>query len=319
MSPDGLENKSIKPEAIMWLQQLEENGWADTVRIEVEFTSSEIEAVYFDYPSELHCQDAGTNPPDCEDEPDDDDPHYPTNTPGSWDPNDIIGPAGFGEKQWTASNQKLPYMIRFENDPDLATAPAQTVIITQQLDSTLDARTFRLGEFGFGNMVFSVPANRSAYSGRLDVRDSVGVYVEVIAGIDIIANQVFWMFSSIDPTTGVAPTNPLIGFLAINDSLHHGEGFVTYTIRAKQGAKTGDVVNAQARIIFDVNDPIDTPAIFNTLDADLPVSRVQALPNKIDTPRVEINWSGTDDSTGAPQPRFTSPKRAAEKFMSIIV
>src|SRR3712207_7223047 len=38
-------------------------------------------------------------------------------------------------------------------------------------------------------------------------------------------------------------------------------------------SRTGDVVDAQARIIFDSNDPIDTPPIFNTLDAGKPASR----------------------------------------------
>ena len=39
--------------------------------------------------------------------------------------------------------------------------PAQKVIVRQSLDSDLDLRTFRLGSFGFHNLVFNVPENRS--------------------------------------------------------------------------------------------------------------------------------------------------------------
>jgi len=132
----------------------------------------------------------------------------------------------------------------------------------------------------------------------LDVTDSLGVFVDFTAGIDVITNEVFWIFKSIDPATGLAPTNPLAGFLPVNDSLHHGEGFVNYTIRPKEDAQTGDVINAQARIIFDVNDPIDTESIFNTIDSDYPTSRVQSDFLTVDTARYIINWTGEDKGSG---------------------
>ena len=64
------------------------------------------------------------------------------------------GPRGAGDEKWVAVSARLPYKIRFENDPELATAPAQVVTIEQTLDSTLDARSFRLGPFGFGDFTF---------------------------------------------------------------------------------------------------------------------------------------------------------------------
>ncbi|MCP4347258.1 MAG: hypothetical protein GY795_17235, partial [Desulfobacterales bacterium] len=200
----------------------------------------------------------------------------PIDNRGPIDPNDITGPEGYGEKYWISISQNMFYTIRFENDPELATAPAQVVTIRQTLDSDLDPRTFRLGSFGFGEHVFNVPENTSYYSDRLDMTDSFGIYVDVNAGIDINTNEVFWIFRSIDPATGQAPTDPFAGFLPVNDpETHVGEGFVNYTIKAKETAVTGDVIDAQARIIFDVNDPIDTPPIFNTIDADLPSSQLE--------------------------------------------
>ena len=47
----------------------------------------------------------------------------------------------------------MNYKIRFENVIN-ATAPAQKVFITSDLDSDLDYRTFRLGPVGFGNFTY---------------------------------------------------------------------------------------------------------------------------------------------------------------------
>ena len=65
------------------------------------------------------------------------------------DPNNIIGPAGFGDQNFVTLNQTLPYTIDFENEPT-AGLPAQQVIVTQQLDPNLNWESFRLGSFGWG-------------------------------------------------------------------------------------------------------------------------------------------------------------------------
>ena len=54
----------------------------------------------------------------------------------------------------------MDYRIRFENDPN-ATAPAQRVFIRHQLDDDLDIRTFRIGEFGFGDFTREVTIRRA--------------------------------------------------------------------------------------------------------------------------------------------------------------
>ncbi len=229
-----------------------------------------------------------------------DDPRTPTPVIASKDPNDIMGPAGYGEKKWVAVTQTMTYTVRFENDPKLATAPAQTVSVNMEVDSTLDVRSFRLGNFGFGSFTFNGADNRSHYSKRLDVLDSLSIYVDVSAGIDVDKNKAFWIFKSIDPATGELPSNPLSGFLPVNDSLHHGEGFLTFSVKPKATSRTGDSVHAKARIVFDVNDPIDTPPIFNTIDAGLPFSSVRLLPPITkDTTSFLVKWAGTDDSTGS--------------------
>ncbi len=102
------------------------------------------------------------------------------------DPNDIIGPAGYGDEGWITGDETLFYTVRFENDSTKANAAAQIVTITHPIDPNLDPASFRLGSFGFGSFMFNVPENSAYYSERLDVSDSLGVQVDVTAGINLI-------------------------------------------------------------------------------------------------------------------------------------
>ena len=217
----------------------------------------------------------------------------------SRDPNDILGPEGFGEQQWINADNPLDYTIRFENDPKLASAPAQVVRITQQLDSDLDFRTFRVGDFGFGDTFIDVPDNRAFYQTRLDLVAEKGIYVDVFAGIDIATGEAFWELRSIDPATGEQPSDPLLGFLPPNLTKPEGDGFVSYTIRTDRDIETGAVIDAEATIVFDINEPIDTPAIFNTIDVGKPTSTVNALPKTNDNEEFTVSWSGNDDKDGS--------------------
>ena len=221
------------------------------------------------------------------------------NLVASLDPNDIIGPEGYGDKRWVALNQTLEYQVRFENDPKKASAPAQRVFVSQQLDSTIDIRSFRLTSLGFANHTFDIPGNPSYYSTRLDLRDSLGIYVDFIAGIDVTTGQISWSFKSIDPATGELPFNPMVGLLPINDSTGRGNGFVRYTVKPKESSKTGEFINAKARIVFDQNDPIDTPPIYNTIDAVSPKSTVRPLASITRNASFPVSWGGVDDSTGS--------------------
>ncbi|HLB00220.1 MAG TPA: CARDB domain-containing protein, partial [Bacteroidota bacterium] len=223
----------------------------------------------------------------------------------SLDPNDIIGPDGAGDERWVARQQTLPYTIRFQNDSVKATAPARRVTITQDLDSTVDVRSLRLGSYGFGAQVYSVPENVSTYNDRLDLRDSMGIFVDVTAGIDIVNGRLAWTFNSVDPLTGGEPPDPFTGFLPVDDSTGRGSGFVSYTVRPSPESKTRDTVHAIASIVFDINDPLDTPPIFNLVDAASPVSSVRPLPPTIDITSFPVQWGGIDDSAGSGSKHYT--------------
>ncbi len=241
--------------------------------------------------------DASVNfiPKNC-DEPDDE---FEIPIVRSVDPNDIVGPLGYGPHKMISKFQSHPYIVRFENDPDFATAPAQIVKINHPLDSTVNIFSLRLGDFGFAGLNFQIPPNKTFYSTRLNVFDSLGVVVDVTAGIDISKKEAFWIFESKDPATGLPPTDASKGFLPINDSItNKGEGFVSYTIKPGNQTQTGDSIHAVASIVFDDNAPIITPTIWNTIDAAAPISNVSPNPATTDS-TIALRWHGQDDTNGS--------------------
>lgn len=222
-----------------------------------------------------------------------------TVTVGSFDPNEIEAPPGVGPERWIPKGAEMPYTILYENDPEFATAPAQIVTITQDIDPELDPKSFRLGGFGFGFFEFDVPANISHYETRIEnTVDSLEVMVDVEAGVDFAKNQLYWKFTAIDPATGFLTNDPFGGFLPVNDTLKRGEGFLTYTIRPKSDAKTLDEITAQASNVFDFNDPVLTNIETNTIDADPPTSNVQPITSAPNANNLLVTWQGNDVGSG---------------------
>ncbi len=233
----------------------------------------------------------------------------PTRTPGdatkatieaitSQDPNAIIGPEGQPDKKWVSVKDRLPYTILFENSK-AASAPAKFVRITSPIEPKEDAGTFQLNNFGFNNQTFSVPSSASSYYQRLDCRDSLGLYVDVTAGYDQVANQAFWEFQSIDPVTLLPPANPLKGFLLLQDSarMTSGHAFVGFSMKPKANAITLDTIGARATIVFDIHDTIPTNIASNTIDAFAPTSHITAVTSPAPN-TITLHWTGTDDSGG---------------------
>lgn len=221
------------------------------------------------------------------------------------DPNEIRGQKGYAEKQWVSVKDRLGYTISFENDGEFATASAQNVLIYLKLNSQISTNSFRLKSFGFGSFNYYVPENTVNYTTRLDLRDSLGIYVDVTSGIDPVNNDIFWFFKSIDPATGQTPTDAR-GFLAIsdtalnatNDTLGKGKGYVRFSIEPSSNLNTGDTLPAQASIVFDVNEALLTNTWVNTVDAVSPTSRI--ISGSVSNQNIfTLNWSGQDDMGGS--------------------
>jgi RHS repeat-associated protein len=217
----------------------------------------------------------------------------------SYDPNFLAGPAGYGPPGFVPSDAVLPYTIGFQNEP-LATAPAQTVTVTQQLDPSLDWSTFQLGAFSIGGQVYPVPVGLTSYSTRIDATSTVGVYVDVTGNFDEQTGVVTWTFTSIDPSTLDQPSgNPREGFLPPDTKSPQGEGWVSYSIQPKVTDPTGTAIHARASIVFDTNAAIHTAPFLNTIDAGAPTSSVAPLPATETSKTFTVSWSGSDDPGGS--------------------
>ncbi len=225
--------------------------------------------------------------------------NIPSNAP--LDPNEIIGTRGYDNlgdtMQWVAATASLPYTIYFENDPNFATAAAQRVEVRHKLHPKVSRSTFVVGSFGFGSHVFSVEGSPSSYQTRLDLIEDMGIYVDVVAGLDVVNNEAFWILQSIDPATGLAPISVDMGFLPVNDSTHCGEGFVSFTIKPNERqCVTGDTITAQASIVFDINEAIPTNKWVNTVDALPPTTVLTGT--EVELNELLLQFTGSDDTNG---------------------
>ncbi len=212
-------------------------------------------------------------------------------------PNTLINPDGFGTQHYLTAGAVIPYAIRFSNNAAAGTTPVAQVTITQTLDTDLDFNTFALNDISFGDITINVPNGSQNYSQRLDLRTTRGVFVDVNAGLNTSTGVLTWTFTAIDPTTGNTANSATQGFLPPNDQNGVGSGFVGYSVQPKANSANNTRVDAQASITFNTQTPIQTIAVFNTLDSNAPTSQVTALPANSNSD-FTVSWTGADSGSG---------------------
>ncbi|MBI3959975.1 MAG: RHS repeat protein [Chloroflexi bacterium] len=230
---------------------------------------------------------------------------------GSTDPNQKIGPGGYGSQGYLRPDSLFAYRIDFENDPK-ASAPAQRVDIADQLHPNLDWSSLEFTQAGFGDTLIAVPSGlqyyRTSVPMTLNERDFV---VEIELGFYSESGEIYASFQSLDPLTSLPP-DALTGFLPPEDETGRGQGQISYTIRAKEALTTGVEIRNVAVIRFDFGEIIATNQVdahdpsqgtdpakeaLNTIDAGPPSSSVQALPATSPI-TFTVHWAG-DDGAGS--------------------
>ncbi len=215
----------------------------------------------------------------------------------SFDPNDKIG-SGVGNEHYAAGHQALKYAITFENI-ETATAPAQEVMIADQIDITkLDLSTLSLGPMKFGNRLMVPTSGQSSYATDVDFRPDKNLVVKITGSLNPSTGLLAWRFTSIDPATGNPPEDPLAGFLPPNVNPPEGTGSVLFTIMPKSSLTTGSEIRNKAEIVFDANAPIVTPEWFNTIDNSKPTSKVLPLAATQIAKDFQVQWTGSDEGSG---------------------
>jgi RHS repeat-associated protein len=232
-------------------------------------------------------------------------------TVGSQDPNQKLGPGGYGPEGWIADTSLFPYRIDFENFPT-ALAPAQVVTVTDQLDSRFDWSSFELTAVGFAEHLMPVPAHLSAFETSIAFEQAgKALELQVRIALNQSTGRVEALYATIDPETGLPPAVDY-GFLPAEDGSGRGKGYFSYVIRPRLGLTTGTRLSNIADITFDFSTTIATNQIepqnaaagtdpakecWLTLDADPPSSAVTALP-ALSPRQIAVTWTGNDIGSG---------------------
>jgi len=214
------------------------------------------------------------------------------------DPNEKLGAGGVGQQKYLSGSEVIPYSVLFENEPT-ATAPAQTVTVTDVLDPSLDLSRLRLGAITIGGKriptspTFAPKIGLYEATANLDLRPTLNLLMTVDAKLDPSTRTMTWTFNSIDPSTGMPPIDPTIGFLAPGM-----EGSVFFSANPVLGLTTGTQIVNQASVVFNNLAPISTLPWTNTLDSAPPTSQVSSLPPSEGLNGFTVLWTGTDVGSG---------------------
>ncbi|MBO4753233.1 MAG: hypothetical protein J5543_01425 [Bacteroidales bacterium] len=151
----------------------------------------------------------------------------------SWDPNEMVGPQGVGDRHYIAGEQTISYTIMFENKAEAGDAAYRV-----RISDVLDEQVFDLSSVKFG------PTSH----------DGVGYNWKMTRD----GNHLSWDIEGIE--------------LPPNVNAPEGEGYVTFSVDLKPNLPDGTVIRNKAEIIFDKNYPIETNEYINTLDLTAPVT-----------------------------------------------
>ena len=218
----------------------------------------------------------------------------------SYDPNEKIGPQGYGKDNCINQTSNLPYLINFENKSS-ATAPAQEVFITDTLNNDVyDLEKFTFTAFGFGDTTIYFNGFHKNVVQDIDLRPKKDLIVRLTAKLNEANGLVKWSFRSFDPQTMDLPEDPFCGFLPPNNDNGVGEGLVSFNVALNDKVGDGTWVKNKASIVFDNNNAIITNEYANQIDFESPVSRIKAV--KETQPNMyTLQLSGTDKGAGIQQ------------------
>ena len=215
-----------------------------------------------------------------------------SNPVNSLDPNDIYGyVAESGSKFMTNDVQKVNYRIEFENDQEFATASAHVVKVTDELDAQyFDLSSYAPTSVKIGDKTIDLDGS-PRFVKTVDMRPAINAIVQVEGMYDNSKGVATWLFTSLDPMTMEPTDNVMQGFLPVNNDGVSGIGEVAFDIKLNRSFDDGTEISNKALIVFDSNDPIETPVWTNIVDAVAPESEITfvAMQDNVVTLRFDAN------------------------------
>ncbi len=177
----------------------------------------------------------------------------------SWDPNEKVAPPGFGPQGFISTAGRMNYRILFEN-LKTARAPAWRVIIVDTLGNEFDPATVEFGITSHEGRDYQWKMTRTENILRWEIE-----------GIELPPNK----------------TPP------------EGEGYVSFSVMPKANLASGTALRNRAEIVFDLNKPIVTNTVVNTLDFTPPTTTMRALPETHNRDSLVVKWQSSDGPTGS--------------------
>ena len=191
------------------------------------------------------------------------------------DPNEMTGyEAPSGSRYMRDDIVTVGYDIEFENDPEIANSAAHCIVIENQLDPTkFNLKSFTPKEITLSGKKVELDGSKS-FVKTLDLRPEIDAIAELQCAYNVQTGLIRWTFTSLDPMT-MEPTDDIMqGVLPVNHDGKSGIGNVTYMVDLLKSFPDGTQIPNKASIIFDTNEPIETPLWVNTIDAVCPEGRV---------------------------------------------
>ncbi len=195
----------------------------------------------------------------------------------SFDPNEIVGPTGFSDANYTLNNLAYPYTIYFENLKS-ATAPAQEVIIIDTLDPTkFDFSTFSFGKVTWQNKQITPLPGLKEFTLDYSLQPENPNILRINAKFDESTGVVYWQMITLDSLTMDLTEDPDGGFLPPNKNSPEGEGHVEFSINLKPNLPNNEKIDNIAKVYFDLNEPIVTNTYSNKIDIVAPTSKLTEI------------------------------------------
>jgi RHS repeat-associated protein len=234
-----------------------------------------------------------------------------TNDVVTWDEIDSIGTDGYGTLNFVAAGSLLAYRVDFQNDE---ADTAQQVIVTDQLDTSLDWSTFQFTEFGFGDTLIALPDGTQDYQTTLPMTwDGVTFEVDVELSFNPLTGVAVAAFESIDPATGLPP-DAAVGFLPPEDGSGIGTGHIGFTAYPRASLATGTQIRNVAYVTVGNGATVRTDQVDDddasqgtdakkddlvTIDNGPPAAGITALAPVMNVSTFTLSWWGQDVAGGS--------------------
>ncbi|MBT6005510.1 MAG: T9SS type A sorting domain-containing protein [Prolixibacteraceae bacterium] len=177
----------------------------------------------------------------------------------SWDPNEKLGPTGYGESNFITSAGKMNYTIKFENKKE-ATAAAYRVQVIDTLSAVFNQESVKFGTTSHSGEQYNWKMERTGNILKWDIE-----------GIELPPNA-----------------NP-----------PEGEGYVSFSVDLIDGLESGVNIENDATIIFDVNEPITTNTWLNVLDTIAPSTTMNQINFSSGDTLLNVSCSAIDNENGS--------------------